>query len=151
MAVLLSINKKYDPNSQNKLKMYASIKNVFAIENYVLALPMMKCRHFTKLPISLHRIAIGTGRYTRPITPENERFCNNCDQLGVSDEFHFLLACHKFTSKRKTTLDELSTFCNISNNNDFATFYKLMSCGCGDLEIAKIICQYVADTFTISS
>ena len=46
--------------------------------------------------------------------------------------------------------DELSTFCNINNNIDFATFYKLMSYGC-DLEIAKIICQeYVADTFTIS-
>ena len=47
--------------------------------------------------------------------------------------------------------DELSTFCNTNNNNDFTTFYKLMSYGCGDLEIAKIICQYVTDTSTISS
>ena len=76
---LLSINKNYDPNSQNKLKMYASIKNVFAVENYVLALPMMKCRHFTKLCISLHHLAIEAGRYTRPITPKNARFWNNCD------------------------------------------------------------------------
>ena len=72
---LLSINKNYDPNSQNKLKMYASIKNVFAVENYVLALPMMKRRHFTKPRISSHRLAIETTwrRYTRPITPKNER------------------------------------------------------------------------------
>ena len=45
--------------------------------------------------------------------------------------------------------DKLSTFCKTNNNNDFATFYKLMSYGCGDLEIAKIICQYVAATFII--
>ena len=56
----------------------------------------------------------------------------------VGDEFHFLLACHKFTSsQRKKMFDKLSTFFNINNNNDFATFYKLMSYGCGDLEIAK--------------
>ena len=95
---LLSINKNYDPNSQNKLKVYASIKNVFAVENYVLALPMMKRMHFTKLRISSHRLAIETGRYTRQMTPKNEMFCNNCDQLVVGDEFHFLLACHKFSS-----------------------------------------------------
>ena len=148
---LLSINKNYDPNSQNKFKMYAYIKNVFAVENYVLALPMMKRRHNTKLRISSHRIAIETGRYTRPITPKNERLCNNCDQLIVGDEFHFLLAYHKFTSQRKTMFDKLSTFCSINNNNYVATSYKLMSYGCGDLEIVKIICQYVADTFTISS
>ena len=78
------------------------------------------------LRISSYRLAIETGRYTRPITPKNERFCNNCYQLVVGDEFNFLLTCHKFTSQRKT-FDKLSTFCNINNNNDFATFYKLMS------------------------
>ena len=124
---------------------------MFAVENYVLALPMMKSRHFTKLRISSHRLAIETERYTRPITLKNERFCNNCDLLVVGDEFHFLSACHKFTSQRKPMFDKLSTFCNINNNNDYDTFYHLMSYGCGDLEMAKIICQCVADTFTISS
>ena len=64
---LLSINKNYDPNSQNKLKVYASIKNVFAVENYVLALPMMKRRHFT----TTYKLA--SPRYwDREIYPPND-------------------------------------------------------------------------------
>ena len=41
-------------------------------------LPLSKRRSFTKLRVSSHRLAIETGRYTRPITPRSQRFCNHC-------------------------------------------------------------------------
>ena len=66
--------KEFNPNLPNKLKSYASFKTTFSMENYVSSLPISKRRSFTKLRVSSHRLAIETGRYTRPITPRSQRF-----------------------------------------------------------------------------
>ena len=55
---LSSINKGYSPNKPNKLKVYASIKKSFSLENYVSCYNIAKRRNFTKLRISSHHLAI---------------------------------------------------------------------------------------------
>lgn len=59
----------------NKLCTYAEFKQDFKIENYILSLPLKVRRNFTKLRISSHRLAVETGRYSKPKTPREERLC----------------------------------------------------------------------------
>ena len=92
------------------------------MENYVLSLPIIKRRSFTKLRVSSHRLAIETDRFTRPITPRSQRFCNNWTQNVLGDEMHFLLSCPKFAVQRKALFDDLEVFGNIRNDKDFKTF-----------------------------
>ena len=110
-AWISCINKEFNPNLPNKLKSYVSFKTTSSMENYVLSLPISKRRSFTKLRVSAHRLAIETGRYTRPITPRSQRFCNSCTQNVLRDEMHFLsVSCPKFAMQRKALFDDLGSF-----------------------------------------
>ena len=51
------------------------------LTSYVSCYNIAKRRNFTKLRISSHHLAIEKGRYTRLITPREQRFCNNCSEL----------------------------------------------------------------------
>ena len=121
-AWISCINKEFNPNLPNKLKSYASFKTTFSMENYVSSLPLSKRRSFTQLRVSSHRLAIETGRYTKPITPRSQRFCNHCTQNVLGDEMHFLLSCSKFAAQRKALFDDLEVFGNIRNGKDFKPF-----------------------------
>ena len=51
----------------------------------------------TRLRTSSHRLAIETGRWTKPhSTPRFERKCQLCNTL--EDEFHFMLECWNRTN-----------------------------------------------------
>ena len=148
-AWISCINKEFNPNLPNKLKSYASYKTTFSMENYVSYLPLSKRRSFTKLRVSSHRLAIETGRYTRPITPRSQRFCNHCTQNVLGDEMHFLLSCSKFAVQRKALFDDLKVFGNIRNGKDFKTFFTVMNYGHGDIQVAHKICKFVTDCFSL--
>ena len=54
----------------------------------------------SKLRMSSHRLAIESGRWTRPnIIPVNERKCTRCKL--VEDEYHFILECTIYIDLRK--------------------------------------------------
>ena len=53
---------------------------------------------FARLVISSHRLKVETGRWTRPVTPVEERLCDQCQKLD--DEYHFLLEWNKFSILR---------------------------------------------------
>ena len=148
-AWISCINKEFNPNLPNKLKSYASYKTTFSMENYVSYLPLSKRRSFTKLRVSSHRLAIETGRYTWPITPRSQRFCNHCTQNVLGDEMHFLLSCSKFAVQRKALFDDLEVFGNIRNGKDFKTFFTVMNYGHGDIQVAHKICKFVTDCFSL--
>ena len=54
---------------------------------------------FVRLVTSSHRLKVETGRWTRPVTPVEERLCDQCKK--IDDEYHFLLECSKFSVLRK--------------------------------------------------
>ena len=148
-AWLNAINKNYDSSKPNKLKTYANFKKSFGMENYLLCMKNKnKWRHFTKLRISAHHLPIEKGRYSRPVTPRDQRFCQSCDMMSIGDEFHFLLVCPKHDEQRLILFDQLSKFTILSNEQDQDTFIHLMSCCQGDTEVANLVCRFVEKCLT---
>ena len=119
------------------------------MENYVLWLKKAKRRHFTKLRISCHHLAIKTGRYTRLITPRNKRLYRSCSTNTLGDEFHFLLICPNFNNQCKLLFTKLYEFYDIKNYGDHNTLIKLMHCCHGDVEMAILVCNYITEYFTL--
>ena len=132
---------------RHKLKTYCSLKTQFGMENYVRGIPQSERRHFTKLKISAHHLSIERGRYTRPITPRSQRYCSDCKEQAIGDEFHFLLKCPKFAWERRKMFEKFSEFTSIKNNGDDDTFITLMQHLQGDVEVARIVCAFVNECF----
>ena len=60
----------------------------------------------TKLRLSNHKLAIETGRYSRPFKKPAERTCPIC-KIEMEDEYHFLNICPAYQEKRSSLLDYL--------------------------------------------
>ena len=70
-------NKLLDENG--KLRTYLKVKCNFGFENYHHILSDFNERKsFTKFRISDHKLKIETGRYSKPITPLENRICEKC-------------------------------------------------------------------------
>ena len=113
-----SINKGYNPNLLNKLKVYAYFKTPFKLEK------VTKSRNFTKLHINSYHLAIEKGRYTRQVTPKEQRSCNNYTEKTIGDERHFLLTCPKFASERRNLFYELGQSYGLSYGDLFTFNYQ---------------------------
>ena len=69
----------------------------------------LNARHriaLTKLRLSNHKLAIETGRYSRPFKKPAERICPIC-KIEMEDEYHFLNICPAYQEKRCSLLDYL--------------------------------------------
>ena len=60
----------------------------------------------TKLQLSNHKLAIETGRYSRPFKKPAERTCPIC-KVEMEDEYHFLNICPAYQEKWSSLLDYL--------------------------------------------
>ena len=92
-----------------------------------------------RLLCSSHRLRIETGRWSRPVTPRNDRKCETCNKLD--DEYHFLLECNLYTDNRNRYIKkyywrrpsmlkciELMTSCNKKDMRSLAKYvYKCFS------------------------
>jgi hypothetical protein len=80
-----------------KLRTYRKFKFIFRYETYISDIRNISHRNIlTRFRTSNHKLHIETGRYTRPITPVENRICSNCNSKSVEDELHFLMYCPKF-------------------------------------------------------
>ena len=95
--------------------------------------------------LSCHKVKIETGRYTVPKTPIENRKCSHCGL--IEDEFHFLLECSLYNSERESLAIELSNFSTISLTPSHLNFATVMSCANGDIEVGKLICNYINTCF----
>ena len=142
------LNHISNEKSPNKLLNYSTYKHSFKIENYILSIPLKERRNFTKLRISAHTLEIEKGRHTKPKTPVENRLCRFCPAQCIETEKHFLLDCIAYDKERLQlieSLKDISTI-NIYDDDDVAYTY-LMSCLNGDTEIAKIICEFINNSF----
>ena len=138
-------------SNSNKLRTYAKFKTDFKLENYIAINKCKLRRHFSMLRISAHKLAIETGRYTRPVTNENERICIYCDGKEIENEFHLLFNCEMYTKEREKFFTTLESYCqNVSEPNE-NNFCFLMNYNNGDTEIAKEVCKYVENCLSIRS
>ena len=132
----------------SKLRVYKDFKQTVNLENYLVGTynrsVRTKRREFTKLRISAHQLRIETGRYSRPKTPVERRICQYCDSQSVETEAHALLNCSRYSGERDKFIMFLDTFSDFSRlNTDEDKFLFIMSYNNGDVEVAKVVQDYV--------
>lgn len=108
----------------NKLRTYKLYKNVLCMEPYLLNLKCIKSiKAIARFRLSSHRFHIEYGRYTKPVTPVENRICNNCTFNCTEDEIHVLIECTKYTSQRDELFNIanriISNFSSLDRNNKF--------------------------------
>ena len=75
-----------------KLRTYRTFKFIFRYETYISDIRNINHRNIlTRFRTSNHKLHIETGRYTRPISPVENRICSNYISKSVEDELHFLI------------------------------------------------------------
>ena len=125
-----------DGLDHNKLRTYKNLKASFTREPYLDLIRNRNQRSFlSRLRVSSHNLAIERGRYTRPVTPIEQRFCTYCKPTTTrpsppgtpptppwctaprrtsttaqaDTEFHFLLECPMFEIERNCLFGKMSS------------------------------------------
>ena len=98
---------KIDVQASSKLSFFSSFKNDYECETYLDTINNFEeRRHFTRIRLSNHRLAIESGRYTK--IPLEDRLCNFCDDRAIESEFHMLYQCSFYKNIRKDFYDKIS-------------------------------------------
>ena len=116
-----------DGNDHNKLRFYKTIKGSFSREPYVNNVANRSQRAW----LSRYRVSavanlrVEAGRYTRPVTPVEQRICLYCSSQCLDDEMHAILACNSMAIKRNCFLGKMASlnpkFQHLSPENKLAT------------------------------
>ena len=121
------------------LTTYKSFKVEFCHEPYLHLVTNIKHRKaLTRLRCSSHHLAIETGRWTKPITPRNQRLCALC--LVIEDEEHFLWDCLINEKERNILITKLKSFLG---DAQFNIFYENFF-----INIFKTTDQYILQAFS---
>ena len=91
-----------DANQSNKMRTYRLFKTIdnYKCEDYLHQVTNTRHRiALTKLRLSNHKLAIETGRYSRPFKKPEERICPIC-KIEMEDEYHLLNICPAYQEKR---------------------------------------------------
>ena len=98
-------------NIDGKLRTYFSFKDHFETEQYLSIIKNFdKRRCLTKFRISSHKLKIETGRFTRPLTPLEQRVCDHC-LMTIEDEFHFIMQCPRYSHIRSNFFSAVQKQC----------------------------------------
>ena len=102
----------------------------------------------TKLRLSNHKLAIETGRYSRPFKKPAERICPIC-KIEMEDEYHFLNICPAYQEKRCSLLDYLEKEyrIKISRMSPNKIFLFLINPPSGNVKIQKMIAKHIFECF----
>ena len=150
-----AIHKNYMVNCMNdirdseknpKLRTYKLFKREFRLEEYLTSHNNINhVLSLAKFRISSHNLAIETGRYTRPKTPECDRLCIHCDQNETETEQHFLLKCPRYINERNILFQTVRKILpNIDSESLHNKFSKIMSCR--DTVLSKALGKYIFDS-----
>ena len=95
----------------------------------------------TKLRLSNHKLAIETGRYSRPFKKPTERTFPIC-KIEMEDEYHFLNICPTYQEKRCSLLDYLKKeyWIKISRMSPNRIF--LINPPSGNVRIQKLVAKH---------
>ena len=102
----------------------------------------------TKLRLSNHKLAIETGRYSRPFKKLAERTCPIC-KVEMEDEYRFLNICPAYQEKRSSLLDYLENEYRIkmSRMSPNRIFMFLINPPSGNGRIQKLIAKHIFECF----
>ena len=81
------------------MRTYPAVIDSYKCEDYLHQVTNTRHRiALTKLRLSNHKLAIETGRYSRPFKKPAERICPIC-KIEMEDEYHFLNICPAYQEK----------------------------------------------------
>ena len=105
-----AIKANKDGRNTNKLRFYKTLKGSFSREPYIDLVPNRSQRSWlSRLRISAHHLGVEIGRYTRPITPLENRTCNYCKSGEIDHESHFLTKCSICQAERNCLFARMET------------------------------------------
>lgn len=99
---------KRPPYLQNSFKTQLSSNNTkLNPPAYInMRIPLIYKKSLTRIRLQSNRLGVITGRYTRPITPVQNRICRTCNELD--DEKHLFWNCNITEQFRKDSHNELT-------------------------------------------
>ena len=102
----------------------------------------------TKLRLGNHKLAIETGRYSRPFKKPTERMCPTC-KIEMEDEYHSLNICPAYQEKRCSLLDYLEKEyrIKISRMSPNKIFMSLINPLSGNAKMQKLIAKDIFECF----
>ena len=133
-------------NRNSKLRTYCTIKGNFRCEDYLDTLQFNYRRQFTKLRLSAHKLHVETGRHTRPITPVNDRKCNECATGEIEDEYHVIMKCNKYANKRQELFNSVTSGCPLFTALDDSSKFLFLSWNCCG-QMLKDVARFVQYLF----
>ena len=93
-------------NQSTRARFYRCVKPLHNISYYISNVICKSHRvAMSRLLTSSHSLHVETRRWTRPVTPIENRTCLNCP-IKIEDEYHFLLECDLYNDTRKTLIPE---------------------------------------------
>ena len=81
------------------------------IEKYVKRIGPREHRSIlAKLRCGTLPLEIELGRFTRPVTPLQNRICKHCNLTAVEDECHFVIVCPYYSDLRYDLISRVTEF-----------------------------------------
>ena len=91
-----------------------------------------------RFKVGAHNLEVERGRYSRPRTPWNMRYCSRCSEshlnftdCPVDDEYHMIFECEAFSDSRSEVSECIQTsdgsIRNLFMQGDFVKVYKFVS------------------------
>ena len=138
-------------NQRNKMRIYRLFKTIDNYKGEDHLHQVTNTQHriaLTKLGLSNHKLAIETGRYSRPFKKPAERICPIC-KIEMEEEYHFLNICAAYQEKRYSLLDYLEKEyrIKISRMSPNKIFMFLINPPSGNVKIPKMIAKHIFQCF----
>ena len=94
-------------NDKPKLRTFVTFKNFNIISPHMTKpLSFIERKMISKLRLGILPLHIETGRFSRPILPESQRFCY-CGSQEIESEAHLLFQCSRYDNLRQVWLNSL--------------------------------------------
>ena len=91
-----------------KLRTFNIFKDFSCIPPHVgKPLTFIERKILSKFRLGVLPLRIETGRFARPILPENQRFCY-CNSGEIESEYHLLFQCQKYSDQREAWLAKIN-------------------------------------------
>ena len=109
------------------MRFYKTLKGSFCPEPYIHNVANRSQRAWlTRYRVSaVANLRVECGRYTRPVTPLDQRVCCYCSSNTLDDEMHAILLCPTMSLKRNCFVGKMSSlipdFDTLSDRDKLAT------------------------------
>ena len=129
------------------LRTYTKFKNSFSVEPYLNLVNVPKYRlAISQLRVSSHRLAIETGRHTRPPILASERICKYCHLQNIDDELHFITECDYHATERDNLYQTVQRYVpNFIAKDNHDRFVDILTSPDGD--VLRTLGTYVFNGF----